>query len=145
MYQKLVIIGNLGKDPDMRYLPDGRPVTRLNVATNNTYKDANGQQVKETTWFQVSVFGKQAEACAQYLQKGKSVLVEGRLRPDKTTGGPRLYDKQDGSKGASFEVTALTVRFLGGGQRGEGGGAPAVADEDLAAMPDTAGDEEIPF
>jgi single-strand DNA-binding protein len=143
MYQKLVIIGNLGRDPEMRYLPDGRPVTQLNVATNNVYKDANGQQVKETTWFRVSVFGKQAEACAQYLQKGRSVLVEGRLRPDKNTGGPRIWDKQDGTKGASYEVNAMTVKFLGGGQRGEGG--PTVTDEELAAVPDTMGDEEIPF
>ena len=144
MYQKLVIIGNLGRDPEMRYMPDGRPVTRLNVATNNVYKDASGQTVKETTWFQVSVFGKQAEACGQYLQKGRMVLVEGRLRPDKQTGGPRIYDKQDGTKGASFEVSALAVKFLGGGQRAEG--APVAADEELATVPDTAGDEEaIPF
>jgi len=144
MYQKLVIIGNLGRDPEMRYLPDGRPVTQLSVATNNVYKDANGQQVKETTWFRVSVFGKTAEACAQYLQKGRMVLVEGRLKPDKQTGGPRIWDKQDGTKGASFEVTALNVKFLGGGQRAEG--APVAADDELAAMPDTAGDEEaIPF
>ena len=143
MYQKLVLVGNLGRDPEMRYLPDGRPVTQLNVATNNAYKDANGQMVKETTWFRVSVFGKQAEACAQYLQKGRTVLVEGRLRADKQTGGPRIYDKQDGTKGATFEVFAMNVKFLGGGQRAEGG-APA-ADEDLAAMPDTVGDEEIPF
>ena len=143
MYQKLVIVGNLGRDPEMRYMPDGRPVTQLNVATNNTYKDASGQVVKETTWFRVSVFGKQAEACAQYLQKGRMVLVEGRLRPDKQTGGPRIWEKQDGTKGATFEVTALNVRFIGGGPRAEGG--PAVADEELAATPDTMGDEEIPF
>jgi single-strand DNA-binding protein len=142
MYQKLMIIGNLGRDPEMRYLPDGRPVTQLNVATNNVYKDANGQQVKETTWFRVSVFGKQAEACAQYLQKGRSVLVEGRLRPDKNTGGPRVWEKE-GKHGASFEVNAMTVKFLGGGQRGEGG--QVVTDEELAAVPDTTGDEEIPF
>jgi single-strand DNA-binding protein len=71
------------------------------------------------------------------------VLVEGRLRPDKQTGGPRIWDKQDGTKGASFEVSAMTVKFLGGGQRGEGG--PVVADEELANIPDTVGDEEIPF
>ena len=143
MYQKLVLVGNLGRDPEMRYMPDGRPVTQLSVATNNTYKDANNQVVKETTWFRVSVFGKQAEACAQYLQKGRQVLVEGRLRADKQTGGPRIWEKQDGTKGASFEVVALNVRFIGGGQRAEGG--PPAADEELAATPDTMGDEEIPF
>ena len=143
MYQKLVLVGNLGRDPEMRYMPDGRPVTQLNVATNNTYKDANNQVVKETTWFRVSVFGKQAEACAQYLQKGRMVLVEGTLRPDPKTGGPRMWDKQDGTKGTSFEVFATNVRFMPSGQRGEGGAAPIA--EDVPGAPETGGDEEIPF
>ena len=143
MYQHLTIIGNVGRDPEMRYTPSGTPVTALNIATNRTYKDNNGQQVKETTWFRVSVFGKTAENCAQYLQKGRMVLVEGRLTPDKQTGGPRIWDKQDGTKGASFEVSAMSVKFIGGGPRAEGG--PPVADEELAATPDTMGDEEIPF
>jgi len=143
MYQHLTIIGNLGRDPEMRYTPSGTPVTNLNVATNRVYKDANGQQVKETTWFRVSVFGKMAENCAQYLQKGRMVLVEGRLTPDKSTGGPRVWDKQDGTKGASFEVFATNVKFMPSGQRAEGG--PPVTDEEIAGAPETTGDEEIPF
>jgi single-strand DNA-binding protein len=143
MYQHLTIIGNLGRDPEMRYTPSGTPVTNLNVATNRVYKDANGQQVKETTWFRVSVFGKTAENCAQYLQKGRMVLVEGRLTPDKSTGGPRVWDKQDGTKGASFEVFATNVKFMPSGQRAEGG--PPVTDEEIAGAPETMGDEEIPF
>ena len=143
MYQHLTIIGNLGRDPEMRYTPSGTPVTNLNVATNRTYKDQNGQQVKETTWFRVSVFGKMAENCAQYLQKGRMVLVEGRLTPDKNTGGPRVWDKQDGTKGASFEVFATNVKFMPSGQRAEGG--PPVTDEEIAGAPETMGDEEIPF
>ena len=143
MYQHLIIIGNLGRDPEMRYTPSGTPVTALNIATNRTYKDNNGQQVKETTWFRVSVFGKTAENCAQYLQKGRMVLVEGRLTPDKQTGGPRIWDKQDGTKAASFEVFATNVRFMPSGQRAEGG--PPVADEEIAGAPETVGDEEIPF
>lgn len=145
MYQHLTIVGNLGRDPEMRYTPSGTPVTKLNVATNRVYKDANGQQVKETTWFNVSVFGKMAEASAQYLHKGSMVLVEGRLTPDKQTGGPRIWDRQDGTKGASFEVFATNVKFMPSGQRAEGG--PPAADEDLAGAPaETAGDEEaIPF
>ncbi len=143
MYQHLTIIGNLGRDPEMRYTPSGTPVTNLNVATNRVYKDANGQQVKETTWFRVSVFGKMAENCAQYLQKGRMVLVEGRLTPDKSTGGPRVWDKQDGTKGASFEVFATNVKFMPSGQRAEGG--PPVTDEEIAGAPETMGDEEIPF
>ena len=143
MYQHLTIIGNLGRDPEMRYTPSGTPVTNLNVATNRVYKDANGQQVKETTWFRVSVFGKTAENCAQYLQKGRMVLVEGRLTPDKSTGGPRIWDKQDGTKGASFEMFATNVKFMPSGQRAEAG--PPVTDEEVAGAPETMGDEEIPF
>jgi single-strand DNA-binding protein len=114
MYQKIVLIGNLGRDPEMRYTPTGQPVTTLSLATNRQYTDNSGQQVKETTWFRVSVWGKQAEACNQYLTKGRPVLVEGRLTPDLNTGGPRIWTKQDGTPGASFEVTAQLVRFLPG-------------------------------
>lgn len=143
MYQHLTIIGNLGRDPEMRYTPTGTPVTNLNVATSRVYKDANGQQVKETCWFRVSVFGKTAENCAQYLQKGRMVLVEGNLRPDPQTGGPRLYDRQDGSKGASFEVFATNVRFMPSGRAEAGPAAPA---EEVPGAPETVGgEEEIPF
>jgi single-strand DNA-binding protein len=105
MYQRLTIIGNLGRNPEMKFLPSGTPVTTLSVATNRTYKDNNGQQVKQTTWFRVSVFGKQAEACAEYLQKGRLVLCEGHLQPDKNTGGPRIWEKQDGTPAASCSMS----------------------------------------
>ena len=145
MYQHLTIIGNLGRDPEMRYTPSGTPVTQLSVATNRTYKDNNGQQVKETCWFRVSVFGKTAENVAQYLHKGSLVLVEGRLTPDKQTGNPRIWDKQDGTKAASFDVFATNVRFMPSGQRAEAG--PPVTDEDLAGAPSETmgGEEAIPF
>ncbi|MCD6356527.1 MAG: single-stranded DNA-binding protein, partial [Anaerolineaceae bacterium] len=84
----------------------------LNVASNRTYTDSNGQRVKETTWFRVSVWGKQAENVNTYLQKGSSVLIEGELRPDKETGNPRIFTRSDGTPGASYEVTARIVRFL---------------------------------
>jgi len=146
MYQHLTIVGNLGRDPEMRYTPSGTPVTTLSVATNRQYKDNSGQQVKETTWFRVSVFGKTAENCAQYLQKGRMVLIEGILRPDPKTGGPRIYQRQDGTSGTSFEVFANAVKFLPSGQRGEGG-APPVSDEDVAGAPTETFSEEdnIPF
>ncbi len=111
-FHTIIIVGNLGRDPEMRYAPNGNAVTSLNVASNRQYTDSSGQKVKETTWFRVSVWGKQAESCNTYLQKGSSVLVEGELRPDKETGGPRTYTRNDGSTGASYEVTARTVRFL---------------------------------
>lgn len=112
MFETLIFAGNLGKDPEQRFTPSGQAVTSFSVATNRSYTDNNGQQVKDTTWFRVSVWGKQAEACHNYLKAGSKVLVEGRLISDPATGGPRIYKKQDGSSGASFEVTASTVRFL---------------------------------
>lgn len=112
MYQKLVVVGNLGRDPEMRYTPSGQAVTNFSMATNRRYTDSNGQQVDETTWFRVSVWGNQAEAVNQYLQQGSRVLVEGRLRPDPETGGPRIWTRNDGTPGASFEVTAFRVVFL---------------------------------
>lgn len=122
MYQKLIIIGNLGGDPQMRYLQDGTPVTNFSMATNRGWTDSStGQRVDETTWFRVSVFGRQAENVNQYLSKGRRVLVEGRLRPDSETGGPRMWTGQDGVVRTSFEVTAENVRFLGGRDEGDSG------------------------
>jgi len=111
-FHTIIIVGNLGRDPEMRYAPNGNAVTSLSVASNRTYTDSNGQRVKETTWFRVSVWGKQAESVNTYLQKGSSVLVEGELRPDKETGNPRTFTRSDGSIGTSYEVNARTVRFL---------------------------------
>ena len=113
MYQTLILIGNLGKDPEMRFTPGGQPVTTLSVATNRRYNGANGQPIKETTWFRVTVWGKQAEACNQYLHKSSRVLVEGRLTPDPETGGPHIWEN-NGKIGASYEVTASAVRFVSG-------------------------------
>ena len=106
MYQKLILIGNLGSDPNMAYTPDGKPVTSFSVATSRKFSDKD-----ETTWFRVSVWGKQAESCNQYLHKGSKVLVEGRLRGGED-GNPRTFTRKDGSTGASFEVSAELVRFL---------------------------------
>jgi single-strand DNA-binding protein len=134
MYQTIILIGNLGKDPEMRFTPSGQPVTTLSVATNRRYNNANGQPVKETTWFRITVWGKQAEACNQYLHKGSRVLVEGRLTPDPETGGPHIWEN-NGKYGASFEVTASAVRFV---SRRE--------DADESEMPiNTSNESDIPF
>lgn len=108
MYQKLIIIGNLGKEPETRYTAKGDPVTSFSVATSRKFGEKD-----ETTWFRVSVWGKQAESCSKYLTKGSKVLVEGRLRPD-ASGNPTTFQRKDGTTGASFEVTAENVRFLDG-------------------------------
>ena len=135
MYQKIIIVGNLGRDPEMRYTPSGQPVTNLSVATNRKWTSADGTPGEETIWFRVTAWGKLGETCNQYLSKGRQVLVEGRLRPDPNTGGPRIWTRQDGTSGASFEITAFTVKFLGG--RAEGA---AVSSEEEAIE-----EGEIPF
>lgn len=112
MYQKIIIVGNLGSDPEMRYTASGQAVTNFSVATNRRWTGKDGQVVDETSWFRISAWGKQAESCNQYLKKGNKVLVEGRLNPDRETGGPRLWQRTDGNMAANFEITAETVRFL---------------------------------
>ncbi len=112
MYQQITIVGYLGSDPEMRYTPSGQAVTNFSVASSRKYTNNSGQQVDETTWFRVSVWGAQAETCNQYLSKGRPVLVVGRLRADPQTGNPRIFTRQDGSSGASFEINASSVRFL---------------------------------
>jgi single-strand DNA-binding protein len=111
MYQKLILVGNLGKDPEMRYTPAGTAVTTFNIATNRTYvKDS--KKIKETIWFRISVWGKQGEACSEYLRKGSKVLVEGILSADPATGGPRVWANKEGKAMANFEVNASSVVFL---------------------------------
>jgi single-strand DNA-binding protein len=111
MHQSIQIIGNLGKNPEMRYTPSGQAVTSFTVAANRSFTK-DDKQVKETTWFRVSAWGKTAEACNQYLMKGSLVFVEGRLTPDPETGGPRIWTNKDGTPAASFEINAQNVRFL---------------------------------
>ncbi|MFQ6100853.1 MAG: single-stranded DNA-binding protein [Anaerolineae bacterium] len=139
MYHKITIVGNLGRDPEMRYTPDGTPVTNFSVATNRRWNRPDGTQGEETVWFRVTAWRRMAEVCNEYLEKGRQVLVEGRLRPDSATGGPRVYQRNDGSYGAQYEVTALTVKFLG--RRGEAPPEiPSVPEE-----PPVEEEEEIPF
>ena len=138
MYHTIIIVGNLGKDPEMRYTPSGQAVTSFSVATSRSYTNSGGQSVKETVWFRVSAWGKQAETCNQYLRKGNKVLVEGRLTAD-ANGGPRIWTGQDGSPRASFEVSASTVRFLTSRNEAGSGG------EDMGDSSSAMAEDEIPF
>ena len=141
MFHTLIIVGNVGRDPQMGYTPSGQEVTSFSVASNSRYTSSNGEQVNETIWFRISAWGKQAEICNQFLKKGSRVLIEGRLTPDKASGGPRIWQKQDGSSAASYEVTAQTVRFLT--TRGESeAGSPASDAGEMAVAP---ADDDIPF
>ena len=139
MYHKIIIAGYLGKDPEMRYTQDGTAVTNFSVATSRKWNRADGTQVDETVWFRVTAWRRQAEVCNQYLQKGRLVLVEGRLRPDEK-GNPRTFTRNDGTPGASFEVTAQTIKFLGG--RGD---APPAEVPGAPEEPPAEAEEEIPF
>jgi single-strand DNA-binding protein len=109
---KVILIGNLGADPELKYTPSSRPLCNLRIATTEVYKDKSGQRQEKTEWHRVTVWGDQAENCNKYLSKGRSVYVEGRLQT-------RSYDK-DGQKHYATDVVADRVVFLGGG----GGGGP---------------------
>lgn len=141
MYHKILLVGNLGRDPEMRYTPSGQQVTTFSMATSEKWSGQDGQQHDRTIWWRVTAWGKQAETVNQYLKKGNRVLVEGRMNAD-TNGNPRTWTSQDGSVRASFEVTAQTIKFLtpkGEGGGAASGGAPADGDMPVEAM------DEIPF
>jgi single-strand DNA-binding protein len=137
-FQTIIIVGRLGKDPEMRYTPNGQAVTSFSVATDRRWTDSAGVKQKETAWFRVSVWGKMAESTNTYLKKGSQVVVEGRLNVDPKSGGPRIFNRQDGTAGSSFEVTAQNVRFLSS--------KAETAGETTEAAGEAEGSEdEIPF
>jgi len=151
MFQKIIIVGNLGRDPEMRYTPSGQAVTNFSVATNRQYTDSSGQRVKETTWFRVSAWGRQAETCNQYLRRGSKVLVEGRMNVDGETGGPRVWTDQNGNVRASFEITATSIQFLSTRQedeafnRSSGGSGGGGYDYEPPNNNSIGEDDDIPF
>lgn len=107
-YEDITVVGNLGKDPEMRYLPDGTPVTNFSMAVNRKKKEE--QEV--THWFRITVWGKLAEPCNEFLHKSSKVLVAGALLADEATGGLKVFTRSDGSSGSSFEINARLVLFL---------------------------------
>ena len=135
MYQKTVVIGHLGRDPEMRYTPTGVPVTSFNIATTRKWTNQNGEAQEKTTWFRVTCWRKTAELAAQYLKKGRLVLVEGDIDAS-------AYTDREGSPRASLELTATTLKFLGGAREegGAPGGGPAGGGEDFPAHED-----DLPF
>ena len=141
MYQKVILAGNLGRDPEMRYTPSGQAVCNFSMATSEKWTGQDGQPQERTIWWRVGVFGKMGEACNTYLKKGSKVLVEGRMNADPKTGNPRTFTRQDGTVGASFEVTAAAVKFLS--SRAESGGGQPGGEVMEADAPAEEG--EIPF
>ena len=117
---KVMLIGNLGKDPELRYTPDGLAILKFSIATSEYYNDKSGNKTEKTTWHNIVVFGKIAQTLANYLNKGKQVFVEGRI-------SNRSYDKQDGTKGYISEVIANNIVMLGA-KGGSSSAEPADAD-----------------
>jgi len=128
MYDKVELIGNLTRDPEMQHTQSGTEVTNLNIATNRKWTDKAGQKQEQVVWWRVSVWGKQAEACVQYLSKGRQVFVEGQVTPDEN-GNPRMFERNDGTIGTSFELRANRVLFLGSkGERVDASGVNSRED-----------------
>lgn len=112
---KVIVLGNLGAKPELKYLPSGQPVCEMRVATTETYKDRNDQPQDRTEWHRIVVWGKTGENCAKFLDKGRQVYVEGRLQT-------RSWDDKEGKKQYMTEIVANSVVFLGGGGAGRGAG-----------------------
>jgi len=138
---RVVLVGNLTKDPELRHTPSGTAVCSLRIAVNSRRRDETGQWVDKPNYFDVSIFGNQAESSAQYLSKGRPVGIDGRL-------DWREWEAQDGSKRQAVQIIAESVQFLGGrGDAAEGTGnqfVPAGAAADTADFP-AAADDDIPF
>ncbi len=109
---KVILVGNLGADPELRYTASGTAVAKFRIATSESFTDKQGQKQERTEWHRITAWGKLAEICGQYLAKGKMVYIEGKIRSDTW--------EQDGVKRYSYEIVADTMRMLGGGGRGNG-------------------------
>ena len=135
MVNRVILVGNLGKDPEVRFTPNGKAMARFPVATSERWTDQDGNRQERTEWHNVVVWGKMAETCGQYLAKGRQVFIEGSIRS-------RQYDDKDGNKRYITEIVARDVRFLGGGGRGVGQEAGVAVPPGEDAGPQ---DEDIPF
>lgn len=152
-FNKIILVGNLGKDPELRYTPQGTPVCDFSVATSEKRKDASGESQEVTLWFKVTFWGRQAEVASQYLTKGKPVYIEGRLRTSEWT-------DREGKNRTSLEVHGTEMQFIGSANadslgagtasRAMAGGATPSApsnrvNDDFGADDGPISDEEIPF
>lgn len=146
-FNKIILVGNLGRDPELRYTPQGTPVCSFSLATNERRKDKTGEMQDQTTWFKVTLWGRQAETASQYLTKGRPIYIEGRLRVEEWT-------DRDGKPRHTLEVHATEMQFIGGGQGGSGGSGGTRMEEPhgdrpAASEPATghadAADDDVPF
>jgi single-strand DNA-binding protein len=142
---KVILVGNLGNDPEMRQIPSGAAVCEFRIATNEVWTDKEGQRQERTEWHRIIVWGKRAETCAKYLSRGRQVFVEGKLRT-------RSWEDKDGNKRYTTEIVANDIQFLGGGSGGAGAGGrggsepppPGRDDFDFGGGSNSP-DDDIPF
>ena len=139
-FNKIILVGNLGRDPELRYTTQGTPVCSFSMATNEKRKDKTGEAQDVTTWFRVTLWGRQAETASQYLTKGRPVYIEGRLRVEEWT-------DRDGKPRHTLEVHATDMQFIGGGRSEEAMAAPARTPAPGAPRADEPEitDDDIPF
>ena len=136
---KIIVIGNLGRDPEMRYTPNGQSVTSFSIASNRQYTTAAGESREETEWFNVSAWGRLGELCNQYLTKGRQVYVEGRLHS-------RSFEGRDGQRRFVNEINLTDVQFLGQGPAAREGGTPEGLDPGTETSgPDADEVDNLPF
>ena len=139
---KVLLMGNLTRDPELRYTPQGAAVCEFAIAINRTYSSKTGEKKEEVGFFDIVAWGRQAETCAEYLKKGRPVFVEGRLTQDR-------WEQPDGQKRSRIRVTAERVQFLGGGGGGGGGaagkGAAAPEEAPMEAAEDAPPEGQVPF
>lgn len=130
-FNKVILVGNLGRDPELRYTSQGTPVCTFSIATNERRKDRNGEVQDQTTWFRITLWQKRAEAASQYLAKGMPVYIEGRLRAEE-------YVDRDGKARHSLEVEATEMQFIGSRKQEEDHVPTQTQDRELS-------DDDIPF
>jgi single-strand DNA-binding protein len=144
---KVILVGNLGRDPELSYLPSGQSVAKFSLATTRAYKDKSGELKEETEWHNIVAWGKLGEICAQYLAKGRQAYVEGRIQT-------RTWEGRDGNKRTSVEIVAENVQMLGGrgegasearSSRAPGGEAVSHGEEPQESVPPEITDDDIPF
>lgn len=134
---KAILVGRLGKDPEIKYTPSGTAIANFTMATSENYKDKDGQKQERTEWHRIVAFGKLAEICGEYLAKGKQVYIEGRIQT-------RSWDDKDGNKKYMTEIVANTMQMLGKADEAAKGSTELPSDAGSASEP-TAIEEDVPF
>jgi single-strand DNA-binding protein len=138
MVNKVILVGRLGADPEVRYTQDGTMVTNFRLATNEVGKDKSGERTQRTEWHRIVTFGKLAEVCGSYLSKGSLAYVEGRLQT-------RAWDDKDGNKRSTTEIVAQNMQILEPKGKEGGENLKGTGNRPSPSLPETAGEDDVPF